>query len=320
MAGQGGQGQITLPQLPPDALTEANLLQLTRSTSGDFTETTATAGSAESSDDAWDTDRVSISDSSGHAEPLNVADPHYEIIECVISQLLAGYITRHQNPLPVRESGQGVVSSTSVPSCETATRGQILADNQSCLKGKRGIEDAEPSKASFACPFLEKDPIKYRYCCEKTLRDIRDVKHHLYRRHAPGLYCLYCLMTGFADQRSLQDHIDKRSCPERDPSMLEGISYDQRQQLFKKSGSTISAEEQWFVVWAVVFPESPEPASVYIDTALSMEMQLFREYSFEYGPTMLDTQEEQQQLLDRIITEGTTRVFEKWQSAQSTGA
>ncbi|KAH7151913.1 hypothetical protein B0J13DRAFT_406376, partial [Dactylonectria estremocensis] len=191
---------------------------------------------------------------------------------------------------------------------------------------KTNYSPAEDAKKSFACPFLKKDPVEHGACCTRKLSRIRDVKQHLTRRHTPERYCQLCFETNFVNQQSLQHHINERSCFSEDPSMLEGISYDQRQQLSKKSNPNLGEEGQWFAIWDVIFPESLKPASAYIDPSLSMETRLFREYSFSHGPAMLreqimsnsdwlrreSTEEEQERALDRVIAEGITRLFETW--------
>ncbi|KAL6400185.1 homeobox protein hoy1 [Ilyonectria robusta] len=306
----------------------------------------------ESGDDSFDTDQLSISDSS-ETERLDVNDPQYLVLKRVLFRLLSGYRTRQQCP-STGESGQGPCASTIVPNLSNSnTTG---ASNQTNLKRKRGNDysddadqdgfqrppqkktnrdAAEASKKSFACPFLKKDPIEHRDCCTRKLSRIRDVKQHLARRHTPERYCQLCFETSFATERSLRDHIKERSCSSQDPSTLKGISYDQHRQLSKKSNPALGEEGQWFAIWDVIFPESPDkPVSAYIDTGLSVEMRLFREYSYSFGPAMLreqimsnpncmrqdSTEEDQQRSLDRVIAEGITHLFETWRSAQSTGA
>ncbi|KAH7141027.1 hypothetical protein EDB81DRAFT_799325 [Dactylonectria macrodidyma] len=308
------------------------------------------AAEPDSGDDSFDTDQLSISDSSEPAERLDVNDPQYLALRSVLVRLLSGYRTRAQYPSPAQQNGQGAPTSA-VNLSNSENRGTSNPNN---WKRKRGDDDrddadqdgfqrppqkkincdpAEAQKKSFACPFLKKDPVEHRDCCTRKLSRIRDVKQHLARRHTPERYCQLCFETSFADQRSLQHHISERSCLSQEPSTLEGISYDQRQQLSKKSNPNITEEGQWFVIWDIIFPESLKPTSAYLDTGLSVEMRLFREYSQTHGPVMIREQilaspynmrqgslEEQQSALDRVIAEGITRLFETWRSAQSTGS
>ncbi|KAH7110433.1 hypothetical protein B0J13DRAFT_292383 [Dactylonectria estremocensis] len=132
MASQGVQGQVAesvtnphvdSPQLP--ALTVANLLQLMGSIDGGLKATTTII---ESSYDSINIDQLSISDSSRHAEPLNVNDPQYPIIGHIVSRLLDSNGTLQQNSMPARESGQKFIPSTSVPTYETTKRGRNLVE------------------------------------------------------------------------------------------------------------------------------------------------------------------------------------------------
>jgi hypothetical protein len=59
---------------------------------------------------------------------------------------------------------------------------------------------------------LKLDPLKHRSCCVKQLSRIRDVKQHLSRRHTPDRYCQRCLETNFADEQSLDRHVNLNTC------------------------------------------------------------------------------------------------------------
>lgn len=311
-------------------------------------ESFQSATETESGDESFDTDQLSISDSSEYVKPIDFNEPLYPIVIRVLHQLLAGYRSLTHNS--TTEEGQPCSASAGAPEQPSSSAGGY--HNQNHLKRKRGEEEkddadqhgsrrlqkrircdpAEASKKLFACPYLKKDSIEYHECCTRRLSRIRDVKQHLARRHTPERYCSMCFTTSFANQRSLQEHINRRSCAIQDPSVLKGISYDQRQQLSKKSKSSLTEEGQWFAIWEILFAESPKPGSAYIDVGLSTEMRLFSEYSYARGPAMLReeimsnsnwskpgiTEEEQQEGLEQVIAAGLRRLFETWRSAQPT--
>jgi hypothetical protein len=119
------------------------------------------------------------------------------------------------------------------------------------------------------------------------------------------------------------------TCPLKDRALLEGLSHQQQRQLSRKSNSNLSEEDQWFAIWEITFPKSlfPElrrPISAYMDTGLSMDMRLFREYCSNYGPSTLTEQiesdpawsrseitaEQRRVYLDRVILQGINSLFE----------
>ncbi|KAH8683709.1 hypothetical protein BGZ61DRAFT_535130 [Ilyonectria robusta] len=315
---------------------------------GDFPSVVA----SESGDDSFDTDQLSISDSSEDIKPLDANEPLYPILNHVLHQLLSGFRSWTQHPSCASGSGSGSGTSASALGLSSSSAGGT--PSQSRPKRKRGKDDSDDadqngfrrppkkksncdpgdaSKKSFACPYLKKDPIKHGSCCAKKLSRIRDVKQHLARRHTPERYCQRCLETTFADEQSLQVHIDLRICLSRDPSMLEGISYYQHRQLSRKSDSSLGEEGQWFAIWEILFSGRMKPSSPYIDAGFSVEMRLFREYSYSRGPAMVreqielstdflrqDITEAQRLALDRVIAEGISRLFEDWRSAQPAGS
>jgi hypothetical protein len=131
------------------------------------------------------------------------------------------------------------------------------------------------------------------------------------------------------DEQSLDSHISLNTCPLKDKALLEGLSHQQRGRLARKSNSSLSEENQWFAIWEIIFPESQfpglrRPISAYMDTGLSKEMRLFREYCSNHGPSALTgqiesdpawsgseiTAEQRRVYLDRVIAQGLNSLFE----------
>ncbi|ORY62087.1 uncharacterized protein BCR38DRAFT_303657, partial [Pseudomassariella vexata] len=129
----------------------------------------------------------------------------------------------------------------------------------------------------FACPFWKKDPRNYSDCFTKDLKLVKGVKQHLYRRHSNPIRCPLCQHTfDTGDERD--EHVREQSCFRCPRVTDDSISSDQVQRLGKRGPAGSTQEEQWFIVWRIVFPTLEPPASPYLNTDLSEEMNDFREF------------------------------------------
>jgi hypothetical protein len=257
----------------------------------------------ESLKDSPNSDLLSISDSSEHIEPLDCGEEHYPIHGTLLHRLLSEFRSTIQYQLSPGESrgNSGALASTT----ESSHTGDISGNGQ-----KRNLEQEKDGDNSedgflpppprkiqliqgkklhklFACPYLKWDLTKYSRCCERKLTRIRDVKQHLSRQHTPERYCQICQASNFPDDRSLRTHIDIENCSRRDPTFLNGISYQQHRQLSRKSKPNTGEEDQWYAIWEILFPGHRRPSSVYMDTHLTLEMPQFREYCYSRGPAIL---------------------------------
>ncbi|KFZ11289.1 hypothetical protein V502_07623 [Pseudogymnoascus sp. VKM F-4520 (FW-2644)] len=295
-----------------------------------------------SQDESLDSDLLSMSDSSEQFEaPESNAAVNIFINEAV-NKLLSGFRSTTQcqfSPSASGNSGQSVTQTAATGSSTTSNNaGQPRKKRRAAENNGDANQDGfpkpphkkichSPDKAlqrSFACPFLKKDPVKHGKCCTKQLSRIRDVKQHLYRCHIPDFYCQWCLESDFRSEQALEGHLNLRTCPRNnDPTSLDGISNNQRKQLSRKSNHKISEEDQWFEIWEILFLIRPRPSSVYMDTGLSMELRLFREYcdtheqsvvgdQYESNPVWSgeSTAEQRQAFLRMVVARGMSRMFE----------
>jgi hypothetical protein len=306
----------------------------------------------ESREDSLDSDMFSISDSSDDIELLDPQETVYPMLNNILHQLLAGFRTATQYQSSPGESGENsgaVASTTESAHTGNTSRSSRKRKPQQDEEDGTGEDDSHPPPPKkfksgqgekpqklFACPYLKWDPIKYKRCCERKLSRISDVKLHLIRKHTPKRYCQVCQATNFPDQQSLQKHINIRKCSRRDPAMLIGISYEQRDQLHRKSkpkSGDYSKEDQWFAIWEILFQAHRRPTSVYMDADLTLEMRQFRAYCDNVGPAIVREHlesdpacrgfgitGEQRQVLDRLIAQGLTTLFDNWGSRNSSAS
>ena len=296
-----------------------------------------------SQDESLDSDLLSMSDSSEQFEvPESNALAVNAFINGVVNKLLLGFRSTTQcrfSPGASGSSGQSVTRTAATSSSTTSNNpGQSRkkrraadddddADQDDFRKPPNKKTRHDPDKGpqiSFACPFLKRDPVKHGKCCTYQLSRIRDVKQHLYRCHIPDFYCQLCLESDFRSEQALAEHLDLRTClRNNDPTSLDGISNKQRKQLSRKSNHEISNEDQWFEIWKILFFIRPRPRSVYMDTRVSMDLRLFREYcdtheqsvmgdQYESNPVWSgeSTAEQRRDFLRMVRVQGMNRIFE----------
>lgn len=302
-----------------------------------------------SKDESLDSDFLSISDSSEQFEAPKRNAAVNTFINDVVNRLLSGFRSTTKCQFSQATSGNMEQSTTQAAATGSSTTSGNSGQSRKKRRAAEGDDDNadqggfpkpprkrichNPDKAlqrSFACPYLKMDPVKYGNCCAKQLTRIRDVKQHLHRRHTPKRYCLKCLETNFCDEQALKKHADLATCPSNDSTALEGISHEQRDRLSHKSDCKISEEDQWFVIWEILFLRRARPSSVYMDTGLSMELRLFREYfdihessvvgeQYESNPVWSgeSTAEQRQAFLQMVRARASNRVFEDYRHSTS---
>ncbi|WYZ42117.1 hypothetical protein EsH8_V_001012 [Colletotrichum jinshuiense] len=143
--------------------------------------------------------------------------------------------------------------------------------------GARKRQRADESKKTLACPFWMKDSRVNGSCCGKRLTRIRDVKQHLKRRHYMPIYCPICHLS-FLDEMTRDNHTYERTCERGSRPRPVGISQKQQAELCKRAPRQLSEAEQWYAIYAVLFPGDPRPHSAYIDTNLLGDAMAFQKF------------------------------------------
>ena len=110
--------------------------------------------------------------------------------------------------------------------------------------------------------------------------------------------------------------------------MLDGISYQQRSRLSRKSTPNATKEDQWFAIWDILFAAHPRFTTIYMDIDLTWEMLQLHEYFTSRGPAVIRerlesdpawrdtgiTEEQSGAYLERLIAQGFNTWFEDWLS------
>ncbi|KAK8071491.1 hypothetical protein PG997_011694 [Apiospora hydei] len=133
----------------------------------------------------------------------------------------------------------------------------------------------------FACPFLKRYPLRHRDCSKYTFKRVRDVKQHLNRTHrTPDFYCARCWDI-FLSARERDEHARDVKCQvvqhAGNRQIFEGVTEEQKERLMQNKGHNKSHEEQWFLIWDIIFPGTRRPSSVYRYNPQEEAVMLLRE-------------------------------------------
>jgi hypothetical protein len=233
---------------------------------------------------------------------------------------------------PVQNAGQSRPSKRPSRRKNALSNGDDESDDQNNTavpqdNRKSAVED----QRLFACPFVKRYPGRYFKCYGHNLKDVSRVKFHLFRdkAHRLPIYCPMCSMT-FDGEDIRDEHIRAATCPRKPSIQWEGITSSQRQQLGKRSQTTISPEANWYALFSILFPEYPLPHSPYIDLSLSGELGVFREHMHAQGPqiwnSILDSRlpeelqphlETLKSISDQFFPEAVERLCQTWTSQTS---
>lgn len=143
------------------------------------------------------------------------------------------------------------------------------------------------TRRTFSCPFYLHDRIRHRDCLKSTarLRNIKDVKQHLWHAHRQPPHCSICHFT-FRTSVECYEHIraGRAQCKKepRQPTP-EGISEAQVLQLAKRPKSMQPDELTWFSIWEVLFPGEDKPRQPFLNQCGELEAEVCRLHTFWSG-------------------------------------
>ena len=148
-------------------------------------------------------------------------------------------------------------------------------DSGTPKKIKQDPDDATSPGKLYACHFCKYDGSRYseRNSSEKQYRgcssgywpDISRLKQHLYRVHWRNHHCHQCFAM-FKKSSDLQAHIRMRSCQTSECPYPEKIEHEKYNEIRKKRPAN-TPEEVWYIIYDILFPGEPHPATPYADSA-----------------------------------------------------
>ena len=154
-------------------------------------------------------------------------------------------------------------------------------DSRAPKPAKRSRRGGQKAKL-FACPYWKKDPLTFCTCHHYQLRLIKDVKLHLRRVHPNPIRCDIC-QDIFDTDEMRSDHVREQACSKRPRVKDNGVSPGQIARLNKRAPHGYSKEQQWFVVWKILFDPIIQPESPYRDGPLSRDLCEFQAFYWKNG-------------------------------------
>jgi hypothetical protein len=141
-------------------------------------------------------------------------------------------------------------------------------------KIKRDPDFLDSPAKLFACPYCKYDRSNYseqndqekhyRGCSSGYWPDISRLKQHLYRVHSLRCHCVRC-WAKFDKKDQLDQHARQTaSCDLVECPCPEKFNDNQYNEIRRKR-PTLSSEQVWYTIYAILFPGQPQPASPYAD-------------------------------------------------------
>jgi hypothetical protein len=144
------------------------------------------------------------------------------------------------------------------------------------------------------------------------------------RSHGKPIRCPRC-QDKFDTRAALDYHIEDIDCISQPEMVDEGIDEAQAITLRKWARQWLTIEQQWFIIWNIVFPGVPEPSSPYVNDNNSSSMCEFREFCQREGSTIIlghlrtspgwrpqDEERFGHALFDNILNQALDDIYYKW--------
>ncbi|KAG9851755.1 hypothetical protein KCV05_g6009, partial [Aureobasidium melanogenum] len=198
-------------------------------------------------------------------------------------------------------------------------------DKEQPPKRKSRVIRADEELPPLACPFVKFDPLKHEKCYTFVLRGVSRVKQHLERVHSIPIHCPKCYSI-FRNNEARDKHVREGTCQTAPERRLEGIDEATMRKL-KRRVTSRSVSESWYSMFALLFPGARKPESPFMDTTLSAELSVFRDFCTHEGHEIVTSivranmpyggGQQQEQLEDftrQVFQRSIEQLFLQWQS------
>ncbi|RSL64566.1 hypothetical protein CEP53_004024 [Fusarium sp. AF-6] len=176
---------------------------------------------------------------------------------------------------PRRSTKQSSVSKSSRRSRKGASRDDHDQEGD-CVMGEADVVTKElGGNGPWACPFFRRDPTHHMDCITLTLNRIQDVKQHLTRRHTAEFSCSFCF-DEFQHRQDWEEHVRLRTCQPR-PCPAHRVSPQAQDRLKVRVDRTLTASEQWYEIWRILFEDEKPPHSPHQGSVIGEVISIIRD-------------------------------------------
>lgn len=180
---------------------------------------------------------------------------------------------------PAKRSLQTSTESSGLKGANTNKRSRTnLDDTGSADKIKICHRKPLQRPKTFACPFFKLDLRRFSNCSTVCPREIKDVKQHLTRRHKAPIRCPVCQGEFDSEEecvthsRGEGENATGEPCSnKRERVQNEEVTKDMEKLLSKRAKAGTTVEDQWYLVWDILFPGVAHPESPYFDLELYVQ-------------------------------------------------
>lgn len=132
---------------------------------------------------------------------------------------------------------------------------------------------------TLACPFYLRNKQSHRTCLTRyQLRNMEDVREHLWAVHRQPLFCPACGQT-FSKTPECNSHIRSRICtPQSILPTFEGVTISHIQELARQADLPLSMGSRWLAMWETIFPHTERPLSWFYTTEAELRVYDLREF------------------------------------------
>lgn len=188
------------------------------------------------------------------------------------------------------------------------------------------VQHMRERDTNFACPFYLRDKQSHRICLTRyQLRNMEDVREHLWAVHRQPLFCPTCGQT-FTKTPDCNSHIRSRICNRQSTfPTFQGVTISQIQELARQADLPLSMESRWFAMWQTIFPHAEMPPSWLYTTEAELIVCALREFWSKHKHsivesflkshvlqvhTLSDEGEVLEELYNTVLNEGIDKILE----------
>lgn len=225
-----------------------------------------------------DTDAISVTAAISTPRTLDADHPFLEAVPALVDSVIER--SRSQTYLSLSERSN-MCQQTEGRERTRLSCSEFFVDVQRTVDSGDGdtvaVHHMRKWGRSPPCPFYIRNRQTHRTCLTRyRLRNMEDVREHLWAIHRQPLFCPVCGQT-FSKSVDCNGHIRSRTCnPQILLPIFEGVTISQIQELARQDELPLSMENRWLAMWNTIFPGEERPLSWFHTTDEELRVHALR--------------------------------------------